>query len=51
VVLDKRHVHFSTDRCDVETIDFNGGKYRRLVKDDVEKSAMIASSLDVVSIY
>jgi trimethylamine--corrinoid protein Co-methyltransferase len=51
VVLDKRHVHFSTDGCGVETIDFNSGKRRRSVKDDVEKSAMIANSLDVVSIY
>jgi len=49
--LDGRHTYICTDGTGTHTFDFETGRRRESVKDDVVKSAVISDYLDHVNIY
>jgi len=51
VKLDGRHVHINTDGTGTNTLDLETGQRRPSVRDDIEKSAIIADALDEIHVY
>jgi len=49
--LDGRHTYICTDGTGTHTFDFETGKRRESVKDDIVKSARISDYLDTINIY
>jgi trimethylamine--corrinoid protein Co-methyltransferase len=49
--LDGRHTYICTDGTGTHTFDFENGRRRESVKDDVVKSARISDYLDTINIY
>ena len=49
--LDGRHTYVCTDGTGTHTLDFESGRRRESVKDDIIKSARISDYLDTINIY
>jgi len=49
--LDGRHTYICTDGTGTHTFDFETGKRRESIKDDIVKSARISDYLDTINIY
>lgn len=49
--LDGRHTYICTDGTGTQTFDFETGKRRASIKDDIAKSALISDYLETINIY